>query len=1290
MRIHTRSIWWLANLSCGLVLVLFSLACNDAVGGSDVLNLCDEDSHCPTGDYCDDGVCVHADQACDDDTPCPTGFECRNGGCAPIESTDAGLDGEADGADGDDGGGDEVVDAPDIEVVLPLPSEGLYQLNFGNVMVGLTVEAQVVIRNAGTQDLQILDLNFEGGTDSEDFSVPQTLMESLPIVLAPGAETTIDVLYTATDGITDHSILDIISNDPDEALLQIHLLSEFKGEAAVAVAPDQLSFGDVPVGQSSSALGFVVSNSGGGNAVLTVEDIRFGLVANPDWSLQMVDADQQPVIFPALLNNGDFLDVSVTYHPQAEEADAEDVVIISNDATRPNIPVALTGNGVVGDVSADPSPLNLDQVRVGFSAQQVLTVTNSGGAALELTALALVNAGAEWSLDSTDVDLIDLPNTPHPLAPDESVELNIGFLPVDEGAETAELQIDHSGPGAQFMVAMSATGYIPAALTLDPDPAQLSFEGVQYDATVQPESLTLPIRLGNAGGENLIISDMRLANGHAEFSWEPDIASILVGQDQELRITFTPSSAGNLSERIVFETNDPDISFDGVIGRAAIDLSASAIDPVIMLMPNTAQDFGNLDIGAEDRITFTIASASNDPLWITAIQKGSGSSADFRLENLPDMGTPMIGIGTSRTFDVVYQPSGLGDDLGSVEVLSSDIGNPLISVNLAGTSSSCPAGWGDCDPGQPGCETDITSDMNHCGGCDQACDLDHASEICDEGNCLIVTCEGTWDDCDNTDSTGCEIDINTNTDHCQACHNDCAYEHANPTCTATGCAMSTCETDYWDLDGNDWNGCEYECTYLSATDDPDPSYIDANCDGIDGDISAAVFVSTSGNDLFSGTMSNPVQSLERAYELVAGDANRDYILVSAGTHNRNSTLILADGISIYGGYDPGDWTRDASNATVIQVSAAMAMQATNISSATNLSQLDIRGGNGADEQSSYGLFATASPALSFDRCRIVAGRGGDGIDGNSPAGVAASGGNGNAGEPGCEDSSLTCSGCGRPDGGLGGTSACGRTGGRGGNAGHNDSDGSAGAVGVGPTSGGSGTPEHQGNWNTPSTYWGRNGSNGAFGTDWSQGIEGYGSTAYAPSDGVDGGNGSNGNGGGGGGGGGGGDDNCDSFGGGGGGGGAGACAGAGAGGGTSAGGSFAIYLWNSNTSFALCEFVTAGGGTGGLGGTGQPGGSGGEGGWGGDWARTGAGNGYGGGTEQDDGSNGGRGGWGGDGGRGGHGGGGAGGPSIGVLLGGTSSPDLTDPTYTVGAGGTGGASSGNSGANGRVTDTYDP
>ena len=48
-----------------------------------------------------------------------------------------------------------------------------------------------------------------------------------------------DILLLVTDGLTDHGILDIISNDPDEALIKIHLLSEFKGTAEAAVTSFQ-------------------------------------------------------------------------------------------------------------------------------------------------------------------------------------------------------------------------------------------------------------------------------------------------------------------------------------------------------------------------------------------------------------------------------------------------------------------------------------------------------------------------------------------------------------------------------------------------------------------------------------------------------------------------------------------------------------------------------------------------------------------------------------------------------------------------------------------------------------------------------------------------------------------------------------------------------------------------------------------------------------------------------------------------------------------------------------------
>ncbi|HFE46746.1 MAG TPA: hypothetical protein ENJ18_14845, partial [Nannocystis exedens] len=140
-------------------------------------------------------------------------------------------------------------------------------------------------------------------------------------------------------------------------------------------------------------------------------------------------------------------------------------------------------------------------------------------------------------------------------------------------------------------------------------------------------------------------------------------------------------------------------------------------------------------------------------------------------------------------------------------------------------------------------------------------------------------------------------------------------------------------------------------------------------------------------------------------------------------------------------------------------------------------------------------------------------------------------------------------------------------------------------------------------------------------------------------------------------------------------------------GGGSAGGSFAVLLWDSDAIIDISELSCAGGGAGGKGGSGQPGGSGGGPGVG---ALSGAGNNYGGSDEQDDGSNGGRGGKGGDGGRGGEGGGGAGGPSIGVVLAGGSMATLTDLMYTIGPAGMGGASGGIVGPKGVEAETFTP
>src|SRR5690606_27162794 len=57
------------------------------------------------------------------------------------------------------------------------------------------------------------------------------------------------------------------------------------------------------------------------------------------------------------------------------------------------------------------------------------------------------------------------------------------------------------------------------------------------------------------------------------------------------------------------------------------------------------------------------------------------------------------------------------------------------------------------------------------------------------------------------------------------------------------------------------------CSVTSSTDDPDDDFEDENCDGIDGDLTKAVFVSPSGSDSSAGSMAQPVRSIAKGIEL---------------------------------------------------------------------------------------------------------------------------------------------------------------------------------------------------------------------------------------------------------------------------------------------------------------------------------------------------------------------------------------------------------------------------------------
>lgn len=575
---------------------------------------------------------------------------------------------------------------------------------------------------------------------------------------------------------------------------------------------------------------------------------------------------------------------------------------------------------------------------------------------------------------------------------------------------------------------------------------------------------------------------------------------------------------------------------------------------------------------------------------------------------------------------------------------------------------------------------DKMSSVNHCGTCTTICSVNHGTPKCVNGQCDIASCDMGFDNCNGQIPDGCEANILTSLQNCGGCGHSCSAPHTVASCTLGRCDFQ-CEPGWVDLDNDVSNGCEYACTFQSTTDLPDLGFVDANCDGIDGEVGKGIFVSPLGNDGAAGTRAAPMRTLAAGMAAVVAGNKRD-LYVSQGAWTE--PLRPAAGKGVYGGYSPTNWARSTANFTTVTGTNAP-LQIEMVTGVTVQLIQFIGAGPATTGETAYAAKIINASDIHLEALELRAANGTAGASGVAGTN-GAPGGNGSKGQPGCEDSTGFCSTCPVPQAGAAGVSTCGRPGGRGGPVGKQANNGGAGAPGAGGTPGGQGIPWGWGNIVPGAPYVGKDGAAGAAGAAGMSGagvgtftVAGY--VAALTTHGADG---APGNGGGGGGGGGGGEIDCNSYGGGGAGGGAAGCAGLGGRRGESGGASIGVFLYNATVTADQVTVITGNGGNGGNGGAGGMGGMGGAGGV----ASNGAGNEYGGALEQEDGTNGARGGNGGKGGNGGEGGAGGGGPVLGVVKAGVSTWTANAVTITLGAPGNPGTAGGSSGAPGLSQQEY--
>lgn len=327
--------------------------------------------------------------------------------------------------------------------------------------------------------------------------------------------------------------------------------------------------------------------------------------------------------------------------------------------------------------------------------------------------------------------------------------------------------------------------------------------------------------------------------------------------------------------------------------------------------------------------------------------------------------------------------------------------------------SACAAPWFDCDGDGLSCESDLTS-VATCGSCSTNClapsnatgDGNVRFASCNAGPsnqrlCGITECQAGFGDCNGQWSDGCEISFDAPVSCGAACGalENCTtkYPNAAGLCSARQCAMGACNAGHVDVDRVASNGCE--CTIVSTTDRPSTSgpFVDENCDGVDGTVDTSIFVAANGVDSATcGTMAAPCRTIQRGINRATSTGKTD-VLIARGVYVQDTTLVLANGVSLHGGYQNDgalQWSRSAALDTVVRVSAnavasrrLVAVSGSGISSATTIARLTIDAQTSVSGEgiSRYGLHCTNCGGLTIDNASVDVGSGTDGAAGTPGA-----------------------------------------------------------------------------------------------------------------------------------------------------------------------------------------------------------------------------------------------------------------------------------------------------------------
>ena len=320
----------------------------------------------------------------------------------------------------------------------------------------------------------------------------------------------------------------------------------------------------------------------------------------------------------------------------------------------------------------EPAPQRLDfgDIPLGESAEQVLTLRNSGASPLEIKSVRLTDATGGYQLPSARVA---------PIVAAGRGELRVVFLPVVLGDAPATLTIESNDPASPTTVQLSGRGVRRGFEALaegglcDNTPDSLSFGQGVIGAPVERR-----IQLKATGSVPVTLRGARLESASSgEWSLDTLTPGTLIQPGTPLYVSarFTAADEGPETAAFVFSTDAGD--------DIRITACARGIVAELCVRPIPV-DVGQVVLGQTKSATVTVENCGGRDVSLTRVELGASSAPALSLaltETLPLTLVP----GARLEVAVRFAPTTLGAQLGLLELDTDAIGaDPRVPVLAEG------------------------------------------------------------------------------------------------------------------------------------------------------------------------------------------------------------------------------------------------------------------------------------------------------------------------------------------------------------------------------------------------------------------------------------------------------------------------------------------------------------------------------------------------------------------------------------------------------------------------------